>query len=125
MTYADTRGRTEEEMAELLHFILEKEQLFHDLSEIQFNLNSLQKEGYIQQNIANSLWFQEGYDLLDEFINLNTYYFSSELNFVDLMNHPEKASIAINSWVKEKTDAKMKEMILIKFLDLIVVKKSI
>jgi len=111
MTYAGARGQTEKEMEEVLHFILEKEQLFHDFSEIQSKLNALQKQGYIQLKIANSLWFQKGYDLSDEFININRDYFSSELKFVDFVNHHKKASTVINSWVAEKTEKKIKNII--------------
>jgi len=111
MTYAGARGETEKEMAEVLHFYLGQEQLHLKLSKIQLKLNSIQERGYIQLSIANSLWFQEGYHFLDEFVSLNKNYYDSELKFVDFIDHTEEARIAINTWVEKETKDKIKDII--------------
>ena len=71
MTYAGARGRTEKEMAQVLHFTLKQESLHSSFSRLQSYLNTIQNKGYIKLSIANSLWAQEGYHFLDSFLKLN------------------------------------------------------
>ncbi len=71
MTYTGVRGQTKKEMAEVLRFPLDQHKLHPVLSKIQLKLNSIEEKGYIKLNIANSFWFQEGYHLRDEFVNVN------------------------------------------------------
>jgi serpin B len=111
MTYAGARGQTEKEMAEVLHFSLEQEPLHHSFSMLQSNLNTIQNKGHIKLSIANSLWAQEGYPFLDTFFNLNEKYYGSGLNFVDFAKETESARITINTWVEDKTQQKIKELI--------------
>jgi serpin B len=111
MTYAGARGQTEKEMAEVMHFPLDQEKLHPRLSEIQLKLNAIEKKGYIRLSIANSLWFQEGYRFLDDFVRLNKDCYDSELKSLDFIGRTEEARIAINTWVEEKTNDKIKDLI--------------
>lgn len=111
MTYTGARGQTRKEMAEVLHFPLDQHKLHPILSQIQLKLNSIEEKGYIKLNIANSLWIQEGYHLRNEFVNVNKEYYNSELKFVDFLYHPEEAKTDINTWVEEKTNDKIKNLI--------------
>jgi len=59
--------------------------------------------------IANSIWYKEGFKVLDEFLKVNRDYFSAEvegLNFSD-----PSAVLRINSWVSEKTHEKIKKIL--------------
>ncbi len=111
MTYTGARGQTRKEMAEVLRFPLDQHKLHPLLSKIQLKLNSIEEKGYIKLNVANSLWFQEGYHLNDEFVNVNKEYYNSELKFVDFIYHPEMARTGINTWVEDKTNDKIKNLI--------------
>lgn len=111
MTYAGSRGQTEEEMAEVLHFSLEQDALHSSFSKLQLQLNTIQNKGHIKLSIANSLWAQENYRFLDTFFDLNKKYYGAGLNFVDFERETEPARIAINTWVENETQQKIKELI--------------
>ena len=59
--------------------------------------------------IANSIWYREGFDVRPEFLDVNRTYFDAEvraLNFDD-----PAAPDVINGWVDEKTKGKIEEVI--------------
>ncbi len=117
MTYAGTRGRTEREMAEVLHFSLGQESLHSSFSKLQSQLNTIQNKGYIKLSIANSLWAQKGYHFLDAFLDLNKKYYGVGLNYVDFATKTDAARKTINLWVEDKTQQKIKELIKSGMLD--------
>ena len=111
MTYAGARKQTEKEMAEVLHFSLQPEPLHSSFLKLQSNLNAIQNKGHIKLSIANSLWVQDGYHLLDTFFDLNKKYYDAGLNFVDFAKQTEAARRTINIWVEDKTQQKIKELV--------------
>lgn len=111
MTYAGARGETKKETAKVLHFPLEKELLHSSFSKIQSELNAIEDKGHVKLSIANSLWVQDGYHFLDTFLNLNKKYYSASLNFVDFATKTETTLKTINTWVENKTQQKIKELI--------------
>ena len=62
-------------------------------------------------DVANSLWVQENYGLVGEFVdNLVRYYNASPIE-VDFVNNVEGSRRAINSWVAGKTNNLIRELI--------------
>ena len=53
-------------------------------------------------NIANSLWYREGFPVKDEYLQTNSDYFNAEVNELDFAK-PDALSI-INGWCAEKTN---------------------
>ncbi len=111
MTYAGAGGQTEKEMAQVLHFSLEQQQLHSSFSKLQSELNAIENKGHIQLSIANSLWAQQGYHFLESFLKLNKEYYGAGLNFVDFAKKTEDARKTINLWVENKTQQKIKDLI--------------
>lgn len=111
MTYAGARGNTQKEIAKVLHFSLPQPTLHQAFSEIQTRMSEIQKSGYVQLGIANSLWIQNGYSLLDKFLDLNKQYYNSEPHFVDFATNVDASRTAINAWVEKETDNKIRELI--------------
>jgi serpin B len=60
-------------------------------------------------NIANSIWYRQGFSIQQEFINTNKEYFSAEVTGMDFTN-PNSVDI-INSWVSSKTNGLIKEIL--------------
>jgi len=60
-------------------------------------------------DIANSIWYQEGFPVLDGFIILNTQYYGAEVKEQDFSS-PD-AIKNINDWVKEKTNKKIESIL--------------
>ncbi len=111
MTYAGARGETARQMETALNFSLGQERLHPAFAAIEKGLNSIQDQGHIQLNVANSLWPQQTYPFLDEFLTLLKQYYGVALEPVDYQTHTEGARQQINAWVAEKTRGKIKDLL--------------
>ncbi|MHC4911894.1 MAG: serpin family protein [Planctomycetota bacterium] len=127
MTYAGARGRTEVQMAEVLHFpatvstqiiakspsgLARDQKQFHSaFGTIAKALNARGKKGAYELTVANALWGQKGYGFLQEFLELIETSYSSRLNEVDFIAATEAARQTINTWVEDETKGKIKDLI--------------
>jgi serine protease inhibitor len=59
--------------------------------------------------IANSIWPQNGFNVLPSFMEVNQKYFYSEAKPLDF-TQPDAANV-INNWISEKTHGKIKNML--------------
>ncbi len=59
--------------------------------------------------IANSIWYRQGYTFEDEFINRNKTYFNALVQDLDF-NDPNSVDI-INGWVNDNTNGKIEKII--------------
>jgi len=110
MTYAGARGNTAVQMAQALHFLLDQEQLHSAFAWLEAKLSDVGRKGQVQLKVANALWPQEEYDLLEEFLALTKQYYGVLITAVDY-GDPETARGTINAWVEEKTENKIQELI--------------
>lgn len=111
MTYAGARSATEKEMDGVFHFSLEPCQLHPSFSELQAHFQKLQENRPFRLNIANALWIQKEYELLQEFLELNQKYYGANLFNLDFRNDPEGSRSKINDWVKDKTEGKIQDLL--------------
>ena len=112
MTYAGARGETERQMAETLHFDLEQEKLhraFNALDQI-LRPENINEDSSFRLNIANSLWGQQGYPFLEEFLLTLARNYGAGMNLVDFKD-AEKVREIINAWVEEETEEKIQDLI--------------
>jgi serpin B len=111
MAYAGARGDTEIQMARVLHFSLPQSE-FHPAfsSLVKSILTSSRKEG-CTLDMANALWGQRGYGFLPEFKALLDKYYGSAFHEVDFVKASEATRREINSWIEEKTEGKIKDLI--------------
>ncbi|MEN0048932.1 MAG: serpin family protein [Bacteroidota bacterium] len=56
----------------------------------------------VKLQIANSIWYKEGFDVLPSFLDVNSDFFNSEIQELDFFK-PEAVN-TINSWVEDKTE---------------------
>ena len=111
MTYGGARGNTELEMAKTLRFSLNQDDLHPAFAKVQSRLNQVQKADNITLSIANSLWPQQGYRFLDEYLSLILESYDASITPVDFTQAPEDAGTMINKWVEDKTQDKIKDLI--------------
>lgn len=111
MTYAGARGNTEKEMSKVLHFNLSQNELHKEFSELSSHFVQIQNIGNIELNIANALWIQKNYNILDSFLNINTKYYNANLFYVDFINATDEAVQEINDWAEEHTKNKIKDIL--------------
>jgi serpin B len=109
MAYAGARGETAAEMAKTLHFTLPPAQLHPAMGALLRDLNAAHP-GY-ELNVANALWAQEGYKVLDNFLDLLRTDYGAGLNQVDFLHATEAARLTINQWVEQKTQDKIKDLL--------------
>jgi serine protease inhibitor len=108
MTYNGARSTTKEAMEKTLNkegFTTE------EINEIYENLMNglISVDPKVVLEIANSIWYKEGYPVEQEFINANMTYYDAEVREIDF-GLPNAKDI-INGWVAEKTHDKIKEII--------------
>jgi len=111
MTYAGARGNTEKQMAKTLRFSLDQERLHPACAQLQAWMNQLQESGSIKLHVANSLWPQEGYKFLDEYLSLVKKHYGVSINSVDYKSAHETARRTINKWVQDETADRIKDLI--------------
>lgn len=109
MTYAGARGDTASQMAKTLHFTLPPERLHPAMGALLADLNA-SHNGY-QLRVADALWVQRSYPILDGFLKLNKEDYGAGLNQVDFKAATEAARLTINKWVEQKTNDKITNLI--------------
>ncbi len=117
MTYAGAKGKTEQQMAEALHFRLDQDRLhpaFHrlDLELASRGEGAQGKDGQgFRLNVVNALWGQEGYEFLSAFLKILAANYGSGLKPLDFVSDPEAARITINDWAADETEGRIKDLI--------------
>jgi serpin B len=110
MVYAGARGDTQKEMATAFHFTLSDEHLVSTFDALQKQLIQEDKSKGYRILLANALWGRKSETFLKEFLDL-TKRLNADFNQLDFVNEPEKSRRMINSWVEEKTQNKIKDLI--------------
>ena len=108
MTYAGAREETARQMAETLHFTLPAERLHPAFNALALELAG--GEDFVL-NVVNSLWGQQGYTFLPEFLDLLAENYGAGLRLLDFAAATEAARVTINDWVSEQTEDKINDLI--------------
>ncbi|MBW7992221.1 MAG: hypothetical protein FVQ84_19710 [Planctomycetes bacterium] len=117
LAYAGARGNTEKQMAQTLHFSLDQKSIHPVFAELQVVLNQIQKDGNIKLCIANSLWPQQDYKFLNEYLSLVKRSYGAYITGVDYINARQTACKLINEWVENKTEDRIKDLVQPESLD--------
>jgi len=110
MTYEGANGNTAQEMQSVLKFPEDDIVRQSSFARIQNILNKKDKE--YKLNTANALWLQKDYSFLPDYLDTTQKYYYAEQNELDFMNENKKSVDTINSWVEDKTNDKIKNLIL-------------
>ena len=128
MTYAGARGTTAEEMADALHYALEGDDLHAAFGALaaefeRRNADGKQASGRVMTKreedagpafeliTANSAWGQEGYPFRQAYLDLLDAYYRAGLKLADFSGDPEAARKRINSWVAERTNDRIEDLL--------------
>jgi len=108
MTYVGARGDTAAQIADVFHFTLSQERLHPAIAALITNQNI----NYGSQfSTANRLWGQKGYGFLDTFVKTTSDYYRAGLQEVDFVNATEESRHTINTWVAQKTQDKIQDLL--------------
>jgi serpin B len=118
MTYAGAEGGTAEEMASVLSFMLDQENLHPAFNALGQKLDSLAElevpEDHgdpFQLNIANAIWGQQDFHFEEDFLDLLAENYGAGLRLLDYISQPEESRLAINQWVSDETKEKIQDLI--------------
>jgi serpin B len=110
MTYAGARGTTEAEMAAVFHFPGEPVRLHEGFEALLHSLDTGAGFGGYRLNIANRLWCQSGFTMLGPFLDITRERYGAGLEPVNFKTAPEDARNTINTWVEDKTNGKIQDL---------------
>ena len=118
MTLTGAETSTEQGMLQALRFSLPEEDVHTAFNALLLAIEASQEltprdsEGNnFQLNIANSIWGQAGYDINETFLNTIAQNYGAGIYSIDYASNPEFARNAINDWVEEETEDKIKDLI--------------
>lgn len=133
MTYAGARGRTAAEIEKTLHFADFKSKIHPQMSNVQNRFAAISSKanafdtansrygrgfGVVNSrgtgalNIANRLWLDNREVLKADYKTLIEKHYGAGFDTVDFFNAPEKARLKINGWVAQKTNDRIKDLLL-------------
>ena len=117
MTYAGSRGETERQMADAMHFSLPEERLHQTFNRLDIDLSSRgegakgkDEEGF-RLNIVNAIWGQKDYEFLSEYLDILAENYGAGLRVLDFVQAPEPSRITINDWVSDQTEGRIEDLI--------------
>ena len=113
MAYAGAVGGSQGEMQSTFHYLSQNESLYEVFEFLNRKFTKSWYEGPNESRLflANSLWIQRDLKILPKFLDMISKYFKSSLKQADFMRNPESARVNINSWVKERTQGRLPEMV--------------
>lgn len=115
MAYAGAGGGTADEMAETLGFTLPPDTLhgaFNVLDRLLADRGSeLEPDEKFTLEIANSIWGQDGFEFEQAFLDTLAENYGAGMRLVDYDTDAEAARLAINGWVEDNTNDRIKDLI--------------
>ncbi|MGD9260856.1 MAG: serpin family protein [Desulfobacterales bacterium] len=111
MTYVGARQNTAKQMAAVLHFSGKQDQIHDSLGDLIAQINDIQKQVDLELRVANALWVQKDYQFLKEFLYVIQNVYKAQLNHVDFAAAHDAARRAINGWVEQQTNQRIKDLI--------------
>jgi len=111
MTYAGARATTAKQISEVLQFTMEQKRLHRAFGELMSELNAVQEKGHVELRIANALWAEKNYHLLDSFLDVVTECYRAKVSYADFRTAYEVAREEINAWVEHQTNDKITELL--------------
>lgn len=109
MTYEGAKGETAQEMQEVLN-LPENDTARRTGSAGIYHLINDEKKEY-QLSTANALWLQEGFLLDTDYTDTIHRYYGGKVTNLDFGGATEESRQTINSWVKDQTNEKIKDLI--------------
>jgi serpin B len=111
MTYAGADGVTEGEMANVLHLSADDPEAHVAYGMLLRGLGAADTSDSYQLRIANRLWGSRNHEFLPSFLAVTREQYGAELQGLDFAGDAEGSRETINSWVAEKTEQKIEQLL--------------
>ena len=108
MTYNGADGTTKQAMEETMNLVgLSVDEINNSYKYLISELISVDDD--VMLSIANSIWYRNDFEVLDNFISVNTNYYDAEVESLDFSS--SNSIDIINNWVATNTNDKITEII--------------
>lgn len=114
MTYEGAKGQTADEIKSVFHFP-ESNILRPNFAAIYNDINKGAKD--YELRTGNALWVQQDFPLLSDYTSRVEKYYGGKAANLDFIKESEKSRQTINSFIGEKTNNKIKDLIPSGFLN--------
>lgn len=117
MTQAGARGDTLQQMNQVLHFSLPPEKLHPGFNALQLALNNREKNDQdankrdFELRVTNAIWGEKTFSFKPEYLDLLAEDYGAGMRLLDFKNSPEPARQAINQWVSDETEQRIKDLL--------------
>src|ERR1017187_6594373 len=102
MAYAGARGKTADEMARAMRFLLPRERLHRACGVLYAQVSSRSADGVVLQ-AANSMWAREKTHFEKPFLDTLAQSYGAGVRLVNFAGDPEGSRKRINAWVADQT----------------------
>ena len=117
MTYAGARGETEKDMSGALDFTLSQDRLHPAFNSLDLQLKQRgqgakgkDEEGF-RLHVVNAIWGQKDYEFLAQFLDVLAQNYGAGLRILNFINETEQSRLAINKWVSDQTEERIKDLV--------------
>ena len=109
MAYEGAKGVTAEEMKKVLRLPDDQQALRNAYASLFSDLNGTNQN--FKLSTANALWSEKTYPFNQDYLSLAAKYYDGQANSLDFAGAPEKSRQTINSWVADRTNNKILDLI--------------
>jgi serpin B len=111
MTWGGARNQTETDMASVLHFPFPQAQLHAAFNDVDLALSQHASASGFELHIVNQLWGEKTYTFLPDYLKLVSVNYGAAMCLLDFIGNPESSRIVINSWVSDRTNQRINDLI--------------
>jgi len=108
MTYEGARGETADEMEAVFGFLDDPSNRLPSVARIYNTLNDEDREYAL--HTVNALWVQQGYPVVEDYIEAIVGYYGGDVNALDFVAEPDESRVTINDWVEDRTNDRIKDL---------------
>jgi len=109
ITGEGAKGTTADEINSVFHFPANATVRREGFLQINKGFNAADA-GYTLRT-ANALWAEKNYSFLPSFTSIAGTYYSANVTNLDFVHAPEESRVIINTWVEEKTEKKIRDLL--------------
>lgn len=109
ITYEGARGTTADEIRSVFNFPKNSTRMREGFASVNTLINR-NDAGYTLST-ANALWADTGYPFLPGYTGIAEQYYAANTSTLDFTGQPEASRTTINSWVEEKTNNKIRNLL--------------
>ena len=109
LTYEGAKGKTADEIRSVFYFPENDTARRRGFSDLNAGINN--GDTSYSLRTANALWAEKTYPFLAEYVSTAERSYGAKTTNLDFKGHPEDSRITINTWVENKTEDRIKDLI--------------